>query len=149
MKKILSMVIIFACLLSLCSCGIAGYILEIGSLAIVDNFYRDYEQDPKVFHFEQMFTHDSVTSLSGSAASICLRIFIQQAAWWCSLIVISSGISSRQIFIASSHRGQNAQPFGMFSMLIGVPEIGTSLSLEPDSRGILFHRPLVYSCFGL
>ena len=54
MKKILSMVIIFACLLSLCSCGIAGYILEIGSLAIVDNFYRDYEQDPKVFHFEQM-----------------------------------------------------------------------------------------------
>ena len=56
------------------------------------------------------------------------RTLHQQAALWFSLIVSSSGSSVRQTFMAASQRGQKAQPFGRFSMLMGVPLMGTSRS---------------------
>ena len=81
-------------------------------------------------------------------ASYNSLMFIQQLARWVSLMRSSSGFSERQIFIAASHRGQNAQPAGICSRLIGVPPIGTSFSFILSAFGMERSSPLVYSCAG-
>ena len=75
--------------------------------------------------------------------------YLLLAAACASLISVRRQRCSMQIFMALSHRGAKAQPFGMFSRSMGVPVMGCSRVPAVSAVGMERSRPLVYSWQGL
>lgn len=54
MKKLLAFLILLACVFTLCSCGLAGTVLNSALGFAVAEFYKDYEEEPLTFHCAEL-----------------------------------------------------------------------------------------------
>ena len=50
MKKIIALLVLVVCMFSLCSCGVAGTIVNVTSNVLINKFYHDYEKPLTTVH---------------------------------------------------------------------------------------------------